>query len=94
MSIPSGITRSKLPRPFRPLIGLAFLVCIIPEAHGRQLKFHGPVLQWYEDPTTTVSFSWIEEIAPDVVANPVWRKGKSGFGYGDNDDVTVLGEPV
>lgn len=59
---------------------------------ARGVKLHGPVIQWFKDPCTTASFSWVEEIAPDDQVLPVWRKGRAGFGYGDDDDSTVLGD--
>ena len=75
----------------RLLILLGLLAILLPiETHARVLKFHGPVIQWYGDPTTEASFSWIEEVEPDTVETPAWRKGGSGFGYGDDDDVTRL----
>jgi hypothetical protein len=61
-------------------------------AAGRELRFHGPVLQWHEDPTSSVSFSWVEEVEPEAAPGVGWRKGGSSIGYGDDDDVTVLGD--
>ncbi|BCX48093.1 acid phosphatase [Haloferula helveola] len=72
------------------LISLTLLMAGTTDA--RTLKFHGPVIQWHRDPCTTASFSWVEQIAPDGEPLPVWRTGNAGFGYGDDDDVTVLAE--
>lgn len=57
---------------------------------ARELTFHGPMLQWHEDPTSRITITWVEEIAPDSKASAFWRRGEAGFGYGDGDDRTIL----
>lgn len=55
-------------------------------------RFHGPLLQWHRDPCRSVTFSWVEEQA-SATENPLdWKRGTAGFGYGDDDDETLLSE--
>ncbi|MBK1826936.1 metallophosphoesterase [Haloferula rosea] len=50
---------------------------------------HGPIVQWYRSPSTSAALLWIEHEA--VAAKPgAWAVGQAGFGYGDDDDKTVL----
>ncbi|MDF1741225.1 MAG: metallophosphoesterase [Verrucomicrobiales bacterium] len=62
------------------------------EAGARELKFHGPVVQWHRDPTGAATLAWVERLAPDIPGAQVWREGRAPFGYGDGDDVTVIRE--
>jgi len=61
-------------------------------AAARDLKFHGPFVQWHHDPTSSATITWVERVAPDQQPLPVWRAGRAGFGYGDADDGTELPE--
>jgi len=52
-------------------------------------EIHGPVVQWYRSPSTTAAILWVEHDA--TAAKPgAWAVGEAGFGYGDDDDRTVL----
>ncbi len=70
---------------------LAVLLCV-PAAVARELKFHGPVIQWHRDPTQSATLTWVERLAPDIPGPQAWREGRAPFGYGDDDDVTVIRE--
>lgn len=52
---------------------------------------HGPILQWHEDPLTTMTLHWVEEVGK-VKMTGEWQEGQAGFGYGDQDDATRLPE--
>ncbi|MCB1231040.1 MAG: metallophosphoesterase [Verrucomicrobiae bacterium] len=67
-----------------------FLFAAATTTHARELKFHGPILQWHREPATEVTMTWVERVAPDVTARPLWKKGPAGFGYGDDDDATEI----
>lgn len=79
---------------------ILFLLCsalLLPAAgtaplYARELKFHGPFIQWHGDPTSEATIAWVERLATNVETPPVWREGKAGFGYGDEDDVTAIPE--
>lgn len=76
---------------------LLIFVCCGPaqicHANGARRVF-GPILTWDGDPATTMNITWVEgsEISGkgQSTASPMWRTGKAGFGYGDEDDNTVL----
>lgn len=57
---------------------------------SEQLKFHGPILQWHHDPLRSTTITWVEDITVEIPDPPVWKEGEAGFGYGDEDDATVL----
>ncbi len=50
---------------------------------------HGPICSWHLDPTSTITIQWIER-TQFTIPQERWWEAKSGFGYGDNDDTTVL----
>lgn len=52
--------------------------------------FHGPLVQWHRDPTSSATFVWVEQLSPDVGLPATWLEGRAGFGYGDGDDATDL----
>lgn len=52
-------------------------------------EIHGPILQWHQDPQTTMTISWIERTVQTGVEKK-WAWGRAGFGYGDDDDATVF----
>lgn len=56
-------------------------------------RYYGPILTWDGDPTTTMTVTWVESTGGahkrSVAAND-WRRGPSGFGYGDDDDATLF----
>lgn len=52
-------------------------------------EIHGPILQWYREPSTTGALLWIEDQSVDAKPG-MWAEGQAGFGYGDDDDKTVL----
>ncbi|MEP2774676.1 MAG: metallophosphoesterase [Luteolibacter sp.] len=93
MSDPSSYqSTSRLPGWFRSVLLGVIALLAVQVATARAVKFHGPIIQWHDDPTTVASFSWIEELAPGAVPLPDWREGQAGFGYGDADDLTELGD--
>lgn len=53
-------------------------------------RYHGPLLQWYHDPARTITFSWVEEQVSASENSRDWKRGAAGFGYGDEDDETLL----
>lgn len=50
---------------------------------------HGPICSWHLDPTTTMTIQWIERVN-SAIPSERWWLATSGFGYGDNDDTTML----
>ena len=50
---------------------------------------YGPFCQWHRDPTTTMTIQWIATEGGEEQAG-TWKIGTAGFGYGDDDDQTVL----
>ena len=66
-----------------------FLVLLVAAADMAVALEHGPVLQWYRDPTTTMAVTWIET-GSQAGQYGQWAVGPAGFGYGDNDDRTAL----
>ena len=64
-------------------------------AQTEDSQVRGPILTWHHDPTSEVTVTWLElgTKALDIsgaTADAQWREGESGFGYGDNDDVTQV----
>ena len=77
----------------RKVIGvLALLGAAAGLSGARELRFHGPIIQWHDDPTREATFTWIEQVAPDELPAPVWRRGQAAIGYGDEDDRTILSD--
>ena len=73
--------------------GLALLTPLYAQTEDFQVL--GPILTWHGDPTSEVTITWLElgdeaVAAAGVTAEAKWREGKSGFGYGDDDDVTQI----
>ena len=52
-------------------------------------KEHGPICQWYQDPTTTMSVQWVQSGTIKGTSGD-WELGRAGFGFADEDDVTVF----
>ncbi|GAA5483387.1 metallophosphoesterase family protein [Haloferula sargassicola] len=52
-------------------------------------EVHGPLVQWSGDPRHEASVRWLETAAVEGTEG-IWQAGPSGFGYGDDDDRTVL----
>jgi hypothetical protein len=50
---------------------------------------YGPFCQWHRDPCTTMAIQWIGTEEKQGT-NGQWLVGSAGFGYGDDDDQTVL----
>lgn len=78
---------------------VAFFVCLccptVPAQSGSESepRYYGPILTWDADPTTSMTITWVESTggaSNRAVAAKRWRQGPSGFGYGDDDDATVL----
>lgn len=74
-------------------------VCLLTAqlGHGQDSEsvpqYFGPILTWDGDPTETMTITWVESTGgarARATANNRWRRGPSGFGYGDKDDATVL----
>ena len=63
---------------------LALATIAFPGLVGAEI--HGPIVQWSSNPETQAHIRWIES----VVQKDEWQVGKSGFGYGDDDDATVI----
>ena len=61
--------------------------CFTAAAIGKDI--HGPICSWHLDPTTTMQIQWIEGVDAESESGK-WYVGKSGFGYGDDDDATRL----
>lgn len=51
------------------------------------VSVHGPICVWHDDPLTKCSVVWIEHPQPRPKA---WFAAQAGFGYGDEDDATLL----
>ncbi|HBM77725.1 MAG TPA: hypothetical protein DD438_06405, partial [Verrucomicrobiales bacterium] len=45
---------------------------------------YGPICEWHEDPTTTMSIHWVAA-SGDEQPGGEWKLGAAGFGYGDDD---------
>lgn len=52
---------------------------------------HGPFVQWYHDPCHEAEIRWIDR-GGGAPPPGTWTVGMAGFGYGDNDDKTVLSD--
>jgi len=52
---------------------------------------HGPFVQWYHDPCHEAEIRWVDRGTPNTIEG-AWATGQAGFGYGDNDDGTVLSQ--
>ena len=68
---------------------------VAPTAVRADRTIHGPILTWHERPTETITVTWVERVndrAAAVEASKQWRVGQAGFGYGDDDDRTQLGD--
>ena len=50
---------------------------------------HGPICEWHRDPTTTMAIHWVATAEKEDERGE-WKLGAAGFGYGDDDDQTVL----
>ena len=50
---------------------------------------YGPICEWYQDPTTTMAIHWVAA-SEDEQPGGEWKLGPAGFGYGDDDDQTIL----
>lgn len=50
---------------------------------------YGPICEWHDDPTTTMSIHWVAD-SNDERPGGDWKLGAAGFGYRDDDDHTVL----
>ena len=50
---------------------------------------HGPICSWHLDPTSTMTIQWVEK-SDAPVPSKRWWSAKAGFGYGDDDDTTIL----
>ena len=59
-----------------------------------EINIHGPILTWDGNPTTSIRVTWVEDrhllVNERVRGSQLWRTGQAGFGYGDDDDKTVL----
>jgi hypothetical protein len=71
-----------MPMSFRSFLFLGLVI----SARGVD---HGPIVQWSESPDSKASIRWIERMG-DEGREGMWVKGPGGFGYGDDDDTTVL----
>ncbi|MGB6222864.1 metallophosphoesterase [Haloferula sp.] len=68
------------------LLRLLLLFSLVVSARGVD---HGPIVQWSENPDSKASIRWIERVGA-AGREGKWVKGPGGFGYGDDDDTTVL----
>jgi len=50
---------------------------------------HGPYIQWFQDPCHEAEIRWVDRSGFQAKEGE-WALGRAGFGYGDNDDQTVL----
>ena len=50
---------------------------------------YGPICEWHRDPTTTMAIHWVATAEKEDERGE-WKLGAAGFGYGDDDDQTVL----
>ncbi|MEZ5301504.1 MAG: hypothetical protein R3F11_12775 [Verrucomicrobiales bacterium] len=71
------------------LAGIAIACAALPPA-ADAIQIHGPIAQWYRDPSTTMTLHWIVRGSAPKAAEGKWALGKAGFGYGDNDDATAV----
>ena len=61
----------------------------------RSAEVRGPILTWHDDPTTSVTVTWLELGKAPLVLDGAsqsdqWWEGEAGFGYGDDDDATPI----
>lgn len=70
------------------LVGLLLVLAALPV----RAADIGPICQWFEDPTSTMAIQWLEKKEKEDKKKPPgkWVIDRAGFGYGDNDDQTVL----
>ena len=64
-----------------------FLLCAL----SARAVDHGPFIQWYQDPCHEAEIRWIDRGKAKLPTGS-WTAGTAGFGYGDNDDKTVLSD--
>lgn len=64
------------------------LLCLAALTSGGFAAEYGPFCQWHRDPCTSMAIQWIATADGDK--NGEWLLGAAGFGYGDDDDQTVL----
>ncbi|GAA5477044.1 metallophosphoesterase family protein [Haloferula helveola] len=69
---------------FHPFRVLSFLSLTL----SLDASVHGPFVQWSTAPESEASVRWVETSG----GSGSWTLGKSGFGYGDADDATVIRE--
>lgn len=69
-----------------PVLSIAPLLVLATADTG---DIHGPICSWHLDPTTTMTIQWVEK-AHTTIPQERWWEAVSGFGYGDDDDTTVL----
>jgi len=69
-----------------------FAVCLLTaatavalRAGAQDLRVHGPILQWQEDPSTTMTVTWIDREIPAPPPRGEWLTAQGGFGYNSGD---------
>ena len=68
---------------------LILLLTFLSVSAGVHAAEYGPFCQWHRDPCTTMAIQWIGTEEKQGT-NGQWLVGSAGFGYGDDDDQTVL----
>ncbi len=75
----------------RPLFPVALFLCwllVAPQLTAPlNADTHGPICSWHQDPATTMTVQWIESRS---YPRNEWFSAPSGFGYGDDDDATIV----
>ncbi|MDA7613517.1 metallophosphoesterase family protein [Verrucomicrobiales bacterium] len=74
-------------RFIRPLVTFSLLATTALIAEVGDV--HGPICSWHLDPTSTMTIQWVEK-SDAPVPSKRWWSAKAGFGYGDDDDTTIL----
>ena len=69
---------------------IAMLIAVFSLKAADDVRIHGSIIQWHRDPTTEATFSWVQRLSTEGTKFRKWLEGTSGFGYGDEDDATVL----
>ena len=73
------------PDPVIRILLLLFLPLGISALHASE---YGPICEWHEDPTTTMSIHWVAA-SNDERPGGEWKLGAAGFGYAQEWSTTV-----
>lgn len=68
---------------------MRFISALLLSTFACQAVDHGPLVQWFHDPCHEAVIRWVDRTGFKAIEGE-WALGRAGFGYGDNDDLTVF----